>query len=79
MAISSLRLSAAACLEASWNLPLEQAPHPDLDAGRLLYVGIALRYMADNARVCWMEQGQPWELESQPISQLDLPVNLTRS
>jgi hypothetical protein len=25
----------------------EQPPHPDLDAGRLLYVGIAPRYMAN--------------------------------
>ncbi|GGT29280.1 hypothetical protein GCM10010271_36580 [Streptomyces kurssanovii] len=25
----------------------EQPPHPDLDAGRLLYVGIALRHMAN--------------------------------
>lgn len=118
----------------------EQSPHPDLDAGRLLYVGIAPRYMAnrtstqnlrkrvrnhyrgnaasstlrltlgcllgldlrrvgngkkmtfgkadeatlsqwmaDNARVCWVEQGDPWDLESQLISQLDLPLNLDQN
>ncbi|MFD9005602.1 GIY-YIG nuclease family protein [Streptomyces sp. NPDC059582] len=118
----------------------EQSPHPDLDAGRLLYVGIAPRYMANrastqnlrtrvryhyrgnaagstlrltlgcllgfelrrvgsgkrmtfgksgeatltqwmanNARVCWVEQDEPWALESQLISKLDLPLNLDQN
>ncbi|WP_343299868.1 GIY-YIG nuclease family protein [Streptomyces sp. AM 2-1-1] len=118
----------------------KQPPRPDLDAGRLLYIGIAPRYMAnrtstqnvrkrvryhyrgnaagstlrltlgcllghelrrvgsgkrmtfgkageaalsqwmaDNARVCWTEQDEPWELESQLISQLDLPLNLDQN
>ncbi|GAA2938696.1 hypothetical protein GCM10011428_66350 [Streptomyces violaceus] len=118
----------------------EQPPHPDLDARRLLYVGIAPRYMAnrtstqnlrkrvryhyrgnaagstlrltlgcllglelrrvgsgkrttfgkageaalsqwmaDNARVCWVEQDEPWTSESQLISQLDLPLNLDQN
>ncbi|WP_043494213.1 GIY-YIG nuclease family protein [Streptomyces viridosporus] len=118
----------------------EQAPHPALVAGRLLYVGIAPRYMAnrtstqnlqnrvryhfrgnaegstlrlslgcllglelrrvgsgkrltfgqageaklsqwmaDNARVCWVEHDEPWTLESALISQLDLPLNLDQN
>ena len=118
----------------------ELPPHPDLDARRLLYVGIAPRYMAnrtstqnlrkrvryhylgnaagstlrltlgcllglelrrvgsgkrmtfgkageaalsqwmaDNARVCWVEQDEPWTSESQLISQLDLPLNLDQN
>lgn len=118
----------------------KQQPHPDLDAGRLLYVGIAPRYMAnrtstqnlrkrvryhyrgnaagstlrltlgcllglelrcvgsgkrmtfgkvgeaklsqwmaDNARVSWIEQSEPWDLESQLISQLNLPLNLDQN
>ncbi|MGR4850419.1 GIY-YIG nuclease family protein [Streptomyces sp. LARHCF252] len=118
----------------------EQAPHADLEAGRLLYVGIAPRFMAnrtstqnlrkrvryhyrgnaagstlrltlgcllglelrrvgsgkrmtfgktgeatltqwmaDNARVCWIERDEPWALESQLISQLDLPLNLDQN
>ncbi|MFF8702818.1 GIY-YIG nuclease family protein [Streptomyces albidoflavus] len=118
----------------------ERPPHPDLDAGRLLYVGIAPRFMAnrtstqnlrkrvryhyrgnaagstlrltlgcllglelrrvgsgnrmtfgkageatlsqwmaDNARVCWIEQSEPWDLESQLISRLDLPLNLDQN
>ncbi|MGY5015039.1 GIY-YIG nuclease family protein [Streptomyces sp. 900105755] len=118
----------------------EQAPHPDVVAGRLLYVGIAPRYMAnrtstqslrsrvryhfrgnaegstlrlslgcllglelrrvgsgkrltfgqageaklsqwmaDNARVCWVEHDEPWTLESELISQLDLPLNLDQN
>jgi hypothetical protein len=118
----------------------EQPPHPDLDAARLLYAGIAPRYMAnrtstqnlrkrvrnhyrgnaasstlrltlgcllglelrrvgngkqttfgkageatlsqwmaDNARVCWIEQNEPWTVESQLISQLDLPLNLDQN
>ncbi|RZE11408.1 GIY-YIG nuclease family protein [Streptomyces albidoflavus] len=118
----------------------ERPPHPDLDAGRLLYVGIAPRFMANrtstqnlrkrvryhyrgnaagstlrltlgcllglelrrvgsgnrmtfgkageaalsqwmagNARVCWIEQSEPWDLESQLISRLDLPLNLDQN
>jgi hypothetical protein len=117
-----------------------KAPHPDLDAGRLLYVGIAPRYMAnristqnlrkrvryhlrgnaagstlrltlgcllglelrrvgsgkrmtfgktgeaqlsewmaENAKVCWIAQDQPWVLESKLIAQLDLPLNLDQN
>lgn len=37
------------------------------------------QWMADNARVCWMEQDELWELESQLISQLDLPLNLDQN
>ncbi|PKT67020.1 hypothetical protein CW362_42765 [Streptomyces populi] len=119
----------------------EQAPSADLDAGRLLYVGIAPRYMAnrtstqnlrkrvryhyrgnaagstlrltlgcllgielrrvgksgtrmtfgkdgevalsqwmaENARVCWIEHDEPWTLESELITQLDLPLNLDQN
>ncbi len=118
----------------------KQPPHPDLNAGRLLYVGIAPRYMAnrtstqnlrkrvryhyrgnaagstlrltpgcllglelrrvgsgkrmtfgkadeaalsqwmaDNARVCWIEQSEPWALESRLTSELDLPLNLDQN
>ncbi|MFC8141576.1 GIY-YIG nuclease family protein [Streptomyces paradoxus] len=118
----------------------EQAPHQELDAGRLLYVGIAPRYMAnrtstqnlrkrvryhyrgnaagstlrltlgcllglelrrvgsgkrltfgkageatlsqwmaENARVCWIEHAEPWALESKLISQLNLPLNLDQN
>ncbi|MDA4891791.1 hypothetical protein PFZ55_33405 [Streptomyces sp. MS2A] len=34
------------------------------------------QWMADNARVCWIEQREPWDLESQLTSWLDLPLNL---
>ncbi|MGQ4398850.1 GIY-YIG nuclease family protein [Streptomyces hayashii] len=115
-------------------------PHSDLEAGRLLYIGIAPRYMAnrtstqnlrkrvrnhyrgnaasstlrltlgcllglelrrvgsgqkmtfgkagearlsqwmaDNARVCWIEKNEPWTLESQLISELDIPLNLAQN
>lgn len=118
----------------------EQAPCADLAAGRLLYVGIAPRHMAnrtstqnlrkrvryhywgnaagstlrltlgcllgielrrvgsgtrmtfgkageaalsewmaENARVCWIEHGEPWTMESELISQLDLPLNLDQN
>ncbi|MYT60584.1 GIY-YIG nuclease family protein [[Kitasatospora] papulosa] len=118
----------------------EQVPHPGLVAGRLLYVGIAPRYMAnrtstqnlrkrvryhfrgnaagstlrltlgcllglelrrvgsgkrmtfgkegeaalsqwmaENARVCWIEHAEPWTMESELISQLDLPLNLDQN
>ncbi len=99
---------AAAAGVYGWHF--EQPPHSDLDAGHLLYVGIAPRYlgcllglelrrvgngrrmtfgkageaalsqwMADNARVCWIERGSPWDLESRLISQLDLPLNLDQN
>ncbi len=35
--------------------------------------------MAENARVCWIEHGEPWALESELISQLDLPLNLDQN
>lgn len=37
------------------------------------------QWMADNARVSWIEQSEPWTLESQLISQLDLPLNLDQN
>ncbi|MFE9049867.1 GIY-YIG nuclease family protein [Streptomyces rubiginosohelvolus] len=118
----------------------EKAPYPELAAGRLLYVGIAPRHMAnristqnlrkrvryhyrgnaagstlrltlgcllgielrrvgsgkrmtfgkageavlsewmaENARVCWIEHAEPWTVEAELISQLDLPLNLDQN
>ncbi|WP_247615607.1 GIY-YIG nuclease family protein [Streptomyces tagetis] len=37
------------------------------------------QWMADNARVCWVERDDPWVLESQLISRLDLPLNLDQN
>ncbi|MGW4510972.1 GIY-YIG nuclease family protein [Streptomyces sp. NPDC004393] len=37
------------------------------------------QWMADNARVCWVEKIEPWTLESQLISQLDRPLNLDQN
>ncbi|GAA2441965.1 GIY-YIG nuclease family protein [Streptomyces macrosporus] len=117
-----------------------KAPSPDLPAGRLLYVGIAPRHMAnrtsaqnlrtrvryhfrgnaegstlrltlgcllglelrrvgsgkrmtfgkdgeaelsqwmaEHARVCWVEHPEPWALESDLITSLDLPLNLDQN
>jgi hypothetical protein len=36
-------------------------------------------WMAEHARVCWIESSKPWELETEPISQLDLPLNLDQN
>jgi hypothetical protein len=33
-------------------------------------------WMAEHARVCWVEHQQPWELEDYAIATLDLPLNL---
>lgn len=35
--------------------------------------------MAENARVCWIEHDEPWSMESELISQLDLPLNLDQN
>jgi hypothetical protein len=35
--------------------------------------------MSDYARVCWVEQAQPWVLETQLISTLDLPLNIQQN
>ncbi|MEU6777523.1 GIY-YIG nuclease family protein [Streptomyces sp. NPDC046759] len=37
------------------------------------------QWMADSARVCWIEQSEPRDMESQLISQLDLPLNLDQN
>jgi hypothetical protein len=37
------------------------------------------QWMAENARVCWIEHDEPWVLESVLISQLDLPLNLDQN
>ncbi len=37
------------------------------------------QWMAENARVCWIEHDEPWTLESELISQLDLPLNLDQN
>ncbi|MFE2187950.1 GIY-YIG nuclease family protein, partial [Streptomyces sp. NPDC059455] len=37
------------------------------------------QWMADTARVCWVEQEEPWALEAQLISRLDLPLNLDQN
>lgn len=135
-----VRPSPAPAVAGVYGWHFEQPPHPDLDARRLLYVGISPRYMANrtstqnlrkrvryhyrgnaagstlrltlgcllglelrrvgsgkrmtfgkageaalsqwmanNARVCWVEQDEPWTSESQLISQLDLPLNLDQN
>ncbi|WP_232792460.1 GIY-YIG nuclease family protein [Actinacidiphila yeochonensis] len=117
-----------------------QAPHAALEAGRLLYVGIAPRFMAsrastqnlrkrvrhhyrgnasvstlrltlgcllglelrrvgssrrmtfgklgeaelsawmaEHARVCWVETSEPWKLEARLISEFDVPLNLDQN
>lgn len=37
------------------------------------------QWMAENARVCWIEHDKPWTMESELISQLDLPLNLDQN
>ncbi|MGB8938941.1 MAG: hypothetical protein WCD21_01675 [Streptomyces sp.] len=36
-------------------------------------------WMAENARVCWIEHAEPWTVESELISRLDLPLNLDQN
>ncbi|MFD1272488.1 GIY-YIG nuclease family protein [Streptomyces kaempferi] len=37
------------------------------------------QWMAENARVCWIEHDEPWTMESEFISRLDLPLNLDQN
>ncbi|MGY6025315.1 GIY-YIG nuclease family protein [Streptomyces spinosirectus] len=135
-----LRPSPVPAVAGVYGWHFERAPHQDLDAGRLLYVGIAPRFMAnrtsmqnlrkrvryhyrgnaagstlrltlgcllglelrrvgsgrrmtfgrageatlsqwmaDNARVCWIEHREPWAVESRFISELDLPLNIDQN
>jgi hypothetical protein len=37
------------------------------------------QWMAENARVCWMEDLEPWTAESEFITHLDLPLNLDQN
>ncbi|MGP4115364.1 GIY-YIG nuclease family protein [Streptomyces sp. 4N509B] len=36
-------------------------------------------WMAEHARVCWVEHPEPWTLESDLIAELDLPLNLDQN
>ncbi|WP_331459525.1 GIY-YIG nuclease family protein [Nonomuraea sp. SBT364] len=36
-------------------------------------------WMADHARVCWIQQDEPWTGESELIAKLDLPLNLDQN
>ncbi|MQY06523.1 hypothetical protein ACRB68_46140 [Actinomadura sp. RB68] len=36
-------------------------------------------WMADHARVCWIEHPEPWAFESELIACLDLPLNLDQN
>ncbi|MFF4790763.1 GIY-YIG nuclease family protein [Streptomyces sp. NPDC001276] len=44
-----MRPSPVPAIAGVYGWDFEQAPHQDLDAGRLLHVGIALRFMANRA------------------------------
>ncbi|WP_377268660.1 GIY-YIG nuclease family protein [Peterkaempfera sp. SMS 1(5)a] len=37
------------------------------------------QWMAEYAQVCWMEHPQPWNVESDLSSRLDLPLNLDQN
>ena len=37
------------------------------------------QWMAEHARVCWMQASEPWIAESELIGQLDLPLNLDQN
>jgi hypothetical protein len=37
------------------------------------------QWMAENAQVCWIEHDEPWTMESELISRLDLPLNLDQN
>ncbi|MEU6161508.1 GIY-YIG nuclease family protein [Streptomyces sp. NPDC047130] len=37
------------------------------------------RWMADNARVCWVEHAEPTALESRLIAELDVPLNIDQN
>ncbi|MEU1491476.1 GIY-YIG nuclease family protein [Streptomyces sp. NPDC005776] len=37
------------------------------------------QWMAENARVCWIKHAEPWTVEAELISQLDLPLNLDQN
>ncbi|GAB2775124.1 GIY-YIG nuclease family protein [Streptomyces daliensis] len=37
------------------------------------------RWMAEHARVCWLEHAEPWTVEADLIARLDLPLNLDQN
>ena len=37
------------------------------------------QWMAEHARVCWLEHPEPWTVESDLIARLDLPLNLDQN
>jgi hypothetical protein len=42
-------------------------------------VGEEFHFGQRPARVCWIEQNEPWTFESKLISRLDLPLNLAQN
>lgn len=40
---------------------------------------VLTEWMAEHARVCWLEREEPWTMESDLIARLDLPLNLDQN
>lgn len=37
------------------------------------------QWMSEHARVCWLEHAEPWTIESDLLTRLDLPLNLDQN
>src|SRR5262249_38106261 len=75
---STLRLSLGCVLVAQLNLELRR-----VGSGRRLTFSAGesrlSQWMEDHARVAWHVCEQPWVLEKELISKLDLPLNLDQN
>ena len=72
---STLRLTLGCLLSQHLGLKLQ----PTGPTARLTYAGgedVLSDWLQQNAFVCWVPYGQPWEIESGIIRSLSLPLNL---
>lgn len=73
---STLRLTLGALLASRSDFPLRRVG----SGRRMTFTHLGEQWldgwMADNARVCWVEHPEPWLLERQLLEKLSLPLNI---
>ncbi len=73
---STLRLTLGALLASKSDFPLRRVG----TGNRMTFTHLGEQWldqwMAENARVCWVEHPEPWVLEDELLKSLSLPLNL---
>ena len=73
---STLRLTLGALMEPQSDFPLRRVG----SGTRMTLTHLGERWLdnwlSENAKVCWVEHSEPWELERELLTALSLPLNL---